>query len=312
MSAQVKPAADKLFYFISKDSLLGVKDAKGKVIIPAAFHNFYDSKNREAVADGLIYLFPVQNENEEPNSFGVVYNRKGELLFAPYAWDNGPDMINEGLMRFVKDKKVGFVNRAGEVVIPAKYDFADMFNYGIAAYCNGCYRDRSKGGEHAPLKGGTWGYINKNGEVLKPSAKPLSEKDQKTDSVDYLPYQFSYSSFEQKIIDSFNKLTIISKLHFVNYESPLDSNEGILHYEIVERPSSFYPYYHITGFEYSKGDGYHGYASGDADFLVSKDGKKFFSGTEDDNKTLLSLWIKKKTKEAKDYLKAHPEVKNKL
>lgn len=312
LAAQVKPSADKLFYFISKDSLLGVKDAKGKVIIPPNFHNYFEIKNRQTVREDPIFLFPAQYENKEPNSFGVMYNHKGEFLFAPYMWDNGPDMLNEGLMRFVKDKKVGFANRAGEIVIPAKYDFADMFSYGIASYCNGCYRDRSKDSEHPPLKGGTWGYINIKGEELKPTAQAQSPKDQKADPAGYLPYQFKYTAFEEKIIDSFTKLSIISKLHFVNYEGLLDNNEKQLHYEIVERPSSFYPYYHITGFEYSKEYGYHGYLDDDIHFLISKDGKKYYSGTEVDNKVPLDQWIKKKTKEAKDYLKAHPEAKNKL
>src|SRR5262249_31760768 len=156
-----------------------------------------------------IFLHPAKHTDVEPNSSGLAYNRKGEPLFAPFLFDNGPDYLSEGMMRFVKGGKVGFVNRIGEIIIHAEYDFVSNFNYGMASYCNGC-KLKSEG-EHAYFAGGNWGYINTKGEDLLPNFQAKSIKDQPvsyyqhSDSNKYLPYQFQYTLFEQKIIDSFSK-----------------------------------------------------------------------------------------------------------
>lgn len=141
---------------------------------------------------------------------------------------------------------------------------------------------------------------------MKVSKQRKSQKDQVVDSTGFLPYQFSYNSFERKIIDSFNKLRIISKIHFVNYFTSLDSNERILHYEIVGKPSDFYPWYHIKGFEFTNGEGYKGDLF-ESDFFVTKDGKKYLA--EDYYKKIpLKTWIKINEAEAKKYLKDNPDA----
>ena len=308
-SAQKKINHNRLFYFLSKDSLVGVKNVQGKIIIPAAYRNLGEYKNKQPITGNLIYLPPPQSDiNLEPHSYGVVFNRKGEFLFAPFFSDNGSDYLSEGMMRYVKNKKVGFVNRKGEIVISAQYDYVNSFNYGIAAFCDGCkweYKD-----EQSYVTGGEWGYVNYKGDILRPVNKRNSLQDQNIDSVKFLPYQFTYTLFEQKIIDSFNKLTNISKAHFVNYYSPLDSNERILRYEIVERPSSFFPFYHIKGFEYSNNYGYYGDEIGDWDtnFFVSKNGKEYFVYDYYDNKIPLTQWLKKYVAKAREYLKINPDA----
>jgi len=302
LQAQNHFSDQKLYYFISKDSLLGVKNYQGKIIIPAISYNFSDRKNGQLITDKLIYLLPFKKANSEPHSWGIVYDRTGKELFAPFFFDNGPDDLNEGMMRFVENKKVGFVDRIGKKVIEAKYDFVSSFDYGIASFCNGCewvYED-----EHAYVRGGVWGYINKNGEELPVTKQRKSLNDQVVDSTSFLPYQFSYNSFERRILDSFNRLSIISKIHFINYFSPLDSNERILHYEIVEKPSDFYPWYHIKGFEFANGEGYKSDPFG-SDFFVTRDGKKYLA--EDYYKKIpLKTWIKINEAEAKKYLKNNP------
>lgn len=305
-------AQQKLYYFISKDNLIGVKNQNGKIVIPAEHKSIDEIKNNEIVKGNLIMLFPATVKMEEPNSFGVAYNRKGELLFVPFAFDNGPDPINEGLMRYVKNKKVGFVNREGKVVIPAKYDFVTSFNYGIAGYCDGCVWDDSKDKEHPTLKGGTWVYINNKGESLQLLNEKKSPKDQILDSMQYLPYPFSYSAFEQKIIDSFTKLSIISKAYFVNYYDSLDNAERVLHYEIVEKPSPFFPYYQVKAFSFTNDKGYYG--DSQLDFYVSKNGKQYFKTDGYYNKKLIPFakWLKEYVKDAKAYLKTHTDAMNRF
>lgn len=301
-------AQSKLYYFTSNNSsLVGVKDEKGKIIIPAVHYNFSEIKNKEQVEGEIIYLIPEKKSGAEPHGFGLAYDRKGKVLFTPYAFDNGPDGINEGLMRYVKNGKIGFVNRVGQVIIPAQYDFVSYFDYGIARYCNGCVWDNSTDIEHPELKGGTWGFIDKQGKDIQVSIEKTTEKDQVSDSAGYLPYQFYYTAFEQKIVDSFYNIPLINKAFLVNHYGLMEEKEKALYYEIVERPSSSFPYYHVKAFTFTNDRGYYGESQ--LNFYVSKDGKKYFNlGYYNGSLAPLGKWLKEYVQEAKTYLKNHPDV----
>jgi hypothetical protein len=312
--AQKSITQDKLYYFITKDSMVGVRNQFGKVIITPRlalyFNNNLTKKDcKKEINANLIYMDIANLEKKEPHSCGEVYNRKGEFLFAPFFYDNGPDYVSEGLIRFVKNGKVGFANfRTGEIIIEAKYDYADIFNYGIVSYCNGCVWKNK--GEHSFVTGGVNGYINKKGAELVLLDKPTSNKDQIIDSTKFIPYQFSYNTFEQKIIDSFYKMTGISKATFVNYYPKLDSNEKKLHYEIVERPSKESPYYQISTFSFDKRNGYYG-NSMDLNFSVSADGKKYYYAEYfETNLVPLKKWLTKYISDARAFLKTHPDSPN--
>lgn len=97
----------------------------------------------------------------------VAINRKKKILYRPFIFDNGPDYVQEGLLRFVENGKMGFVNEAGKKVIPAQFDFVYPFEKGRARFCNGC--KAIKDGEHSMMdeKTGTWGEIDKKGRVQK-------------------------------------------------------------------------------------------------------------------------------------------------
>ena len=56
------------------------------------------------------------------------------------------------------------MNKYGVKVIPAKFDFVMPFSEGLAAFCTGCQKISQ--GEYHQLEGGTWGYINKTGEIV--------------------------------------------------------------------------------------------------------------------------------------------------
>lgn len=96
----------------------------------------------------------------------VAINRKKQILYKPFIYDNGPDYVQEGLLRFVENGKMGFANEAGKKVIPAQFDFAYPFEKGKARFCNGC--KTIKDGEHSRLdeNTGVWGLIDKKGRIL--------------------------------------------------------------------------------------------------------------------------------------------------
>jgi hypothetical protein len=96
----------------------------------------------------------------------VAINKKKKVLYKPFIYDNGPDYVQDGLLRYVENGKMGFVDEAGKKIIPAEFDFVSSFENGSARFCNGC---RSvKDGEHSTMdeKTGTWGSIDKKGKKL--------------------------------------------------------------------------------------------------------------------------------------------------
>lgn len=98
----------------------------------------------------------------------IAINRKKQVLYKPFIYDNGPDYVSEGLLRFVENGKMGFVNEAGKKVIKAQFDFVYPFEKGTARFCNGC--KTIKDGEHSAMdnESGTWGKIDKKGKIRMP------------------------------------------------------------------------------------------------------------------------------------------------
>lgn len=94
----------------------------------------------------------------------AIIDSGGEVLLRPFVVNNGPDNFSEGLARFVEGGKLGFFDRAGDVVISAQYDGARAFSEGLAAVCVGCRRKTA--GEHGFWVGGRWGYVDRSGHMV--------------------------------------------------------------------------------------------------------------------------------------------------
>jgi hypothetical protein len=112
------------------------------------------------------------------NGLAVVYskeegwmyvNRKGRVIISGVAaMDNGADVFQDGLVRFFQDKKWGFADEKGKVIVPAIYDGALNFENGLAKVCNGCRLSCAEPEcEHHLFTGGEWFYINTEGKVVK-------------------------------------------------------------------------------------------------------------------------------------------------
>ena len=164
--------AEKLISFQDPNSKLhGFKNGKGKIIIPAQFQAVSNSEKDEL-------LIPVIKN-------GTFYrmDKKGNLKFESVFYDNGWDYYEEGVARFLRDAKVGFHDKAGNIIIQPQYDFAQYFKNGHSAVCNGCWAYYPKSPRWKPLSsgkeitiqeqyksitGGKWGIINIKGEVIVP------------------------------------------------------------------------------------------------------------------------------------------------
>ena len=94
-----------------------------------------------------------------------LIDASGKTVLRPFVVDNGPDPFSEGLARHVDGDKIGFYDQRGQVVIPARFVYAGPFACNRAAFCEGCERKSSDGGEHNFYAGGRWGYIDRGGQV---------------------------------------------------------------------------------------------------------------------------------------------------
>lgn len=297
-----------LKYFKSKDSLVGVKDQNGNIIIPAEFRVYSVLEDGDLVTEETIYFDgSKKDEAQEKDAWGYVYDKKGNFLYRPFFYDNGADYFSEGVRRFVKNGKVGFADRNGKTIIEAKHDFVSPFNYGYAAFCDGCDWEKT-GDEHKSIVGGTWGVMNFKGEIVQSRAK-LSKNDVEVNGVFY-PYPFEYSEKEKSILQFFEqKNKQLSDIYYVNYYEKLSESEKKLFFEIVERPKENFPYYQVNSYDYKKTEAGLSHSS---KFRISEDGKTVYTIDYEDVKVPFEKWIKNERKEAERFQKEHPDNPNKL
>jgi hypothetical protein len=284
---------EKLFYYIEKDSLLGVKNQSGKIIVPADITWSTAGYNDTTEIKSKIFLLQRFN----------YFDRSGKFLFRVYITSEGLDGFREGYIRYEEGKKSGIADSQGNKITLAKYDYISSINFGFAEYCNGCYRDTSEDEEHAPLVGGVWGYVDRNGKEIKTTSKRNHPKDIETKEHTFVPYQFKYNKKEQEILAFFEK-----RKNQIIKINRLNCSDKKLFFEIVEKPSVFNPFYKIKTFELC--DQFPSGADESDDFKnfkVSADGKEFYVLYNDlvdhekyseyvERKILIDSWIKSNSK----------------
>ena len=303
-------AQQQLYYFQdSRTMLLGVKDQSGKIIIPARGHVYYDVNLRTPITDSLINLLDVRHRRDSAAAyaFGSTYDRRGNFLFHPMAFDNGPDYFVEGLSRCVDNGKVGFVNLQGAIVIQPQWDWASPFNYGYASACNGCYLDRSDP-EHPSIALNSDAekvYIDRQGTAVSLMTKRQSDKDLPIDG-GFLPYPFQYNGEEQGIVDSLNAIEAISKIYAAFLDEPVTGKSGQLHFEILEAPSSSSSYYQIQGFTYGDMQGVDQFL-----FLRSETGQLFHPGP-DGKPVPFNRWLKASLQNCARYFRENRNAPNRF
>lgn len=282
-----------LYYFIhKKDSLVGVKDDKGNIIISPIYLNLRFEDN-EKIPDNatLIIMEKYSGTKGKPaRSAGDAFDRNGNFLFHPLNYDNGPDYFSEGLARCVENDKVGFVNRKGKTTIKPQWDWSGGFNYGYAFVCNGCYFDYSKDSEHPDLAfrpNHESYYIDRNGiktDSLKINIDSIL--DYKAFQGSYYPYPFKYDAKEQNIVDSFNNKRVLKHIAKGSYQ--VDANDvGSIRFEITNRPDPEFPYYEVQGYKNQ-------YNEDDLIFLVDKAGNWFHYDSWRNEIMNFNKWLSRK------------------
>ncbi|KGE13648.1 WG repeat-containing protein [Sphingobacterium deserti] len=242
----------KLYLFISADSLKqGVKDQNGRVIIPDDHPAAGYWSDGELIADTIIdfYGMPV-NQHFAFDSLQAAYtgnttfDRKGNVLYHPFLFDNGADYIREGARRFVdiKSRKMGLVHPYGKILIPAQYDFISPVESGYVRVYNGVKRKIEAGGEHwsiipDPLKKYETFVLNKDGKRVdgRETSTPDAPVSLWQDSLYYPSYYAAADEKEQKLLLRIAQDPDVQELF-------AEDNAA---YSIIERPSREFPYYVI-------------------------------------------------------------------
>lgn len=303
----------KLYYFLNQaDSLIGIKDGKGKIIIPAKYDGYglwLDKEDIKAPLKGGIIILArftqtKQDRKLPSHAWGDAFDRNGRFLFHPLSYDNSYDEYHEGLIRCVENNKAGFANRKGEIVIKPQYDWVSEFYYGYAIAYNGCSVDYKTDPEHPPFvfdKNADTFYINQKGERIMPSDKPASPKDQLIFGK-YFPYNFAYTEAERSLLDSFDKKEVISKIAFSNYYPLRKGKEAQLQFEITERQAD--GTLTVTAFEWNNGE----YSPhNDLSFTVYQNGKWYHEDLYH-GKVTFKAWAKRELKSCKDFFTNHPDA----
>ena len=148
-SASLTQVNDTLYSF-SMAGKKGFKNTKGSVVIQPVYEDVLTDTFKNKIAFVL-----------DTNFWAI--DKRGRRVVRPFIIDNGPDYIQEGLFRYVQNKKIGYVNADGEVKIKARFDGAFPFHNNRAAVCIKCKEITS--GEVHYWQGGKWGYVDKMGRL---------------------------------------------------------------------------------------------------------------------------------------------------
>ena len=138
----------------------GFKDTSGQIIIPAEYSSVFE----DSFSNDITFVVKKADGEQDDKNGIITIDRQNKFVLKPFIFDNGPDYLQEGVFRFVENGKMGFADKNGKKVIPAKYTFVDAFQEGFAAFCEGCKKENM--GEHWRMVGGKWGFMDKNGKEI--------------------------------------------------------------------------------------------------------------------------------------------------
>lgn len=94
----------------------------------------------------------------------VIMDSQKTALYDVFIYDNGPDYPAEGLIRVMKNGKIGYADAKTYVlVIEPKFDCAFPFENGQAKVSNQC--KTVKDGEYSVWESDAWQYVDKRGNL---------------------------------------------------------------------------------------------------------------------------------------------------
>lgn len=127
----------------------------GVLLTGAACTSTTDKEEKQTVTDSLVM-------EQVSDGKWVIMDSKKMALYAVFVYDNGPDYPSEGLIRVVKNGKIGYADaKTYEIVIEPQFDCAYPFENGKAKVSNQC--QTVKEGENRSWVSDAWEYVDKSG-----------------------------------------------------------------------------------------------------------------------------------------------------
>ena len=127
----------------------GYADEKGNMVIPLGKYKYCYSEKFDKMA--------IIGFNDRQGVYAI--DRNENVLFEVFIADNGPDRIQENSFRIISNKKIGYADTNGHVILPPQFDAAWPFREGFAGVST---RSFQKNGNTSTYVG-KWKFINKKG-----------------------------------------------------------------------------------------------------------------------------------------------------
>ena len=135
-------------------------NGKGDTVIPFGKYAYFGT-------DTLThYANVIEHPNDSTYGRYIAIDRNQNVLFDLVIYDNGPDYYNEGMVRVLRNGKMGYANKYGQVVIPCEFDFARHFKNGVAEVTYQA-KESMDMDEHRLVESDEWFLIDKKGNKVK-------------------------------------------------------------------------------------------------------------------------------------------------
>jgi hypothetical protein len=132
----------------------GYVNINGDTIIPIGKYYY-------CYSDTLKYFAIVLDKGKKC----IAIDKEENILFEVFWYDNGPDYFSEGLFRIIKNGKIGFADRNGQIIIEPIYECATPFENGKSKVAFDCYLKEF--GEYKRMESNEWFFIDNKGKILK-------------------------------------------------------------------------------------------------------------------------------------------------
>lgn len=146
--------------YLQDGSRVAYLDSKGDTIIPFGRYAYFGT-------DTLIHFASViEHPNDSVYNRQIAIDRNQNILFDMIMFDNGPESFHDGLLRVLRNGKMGYANRFGQIVIPCIYDYAGWFENGQAkvTFKAKKYLDIE---EHEQVESNEWFNIDRKGNRIE-------------------------------------------------------------------------------------------------------------------------------------------------
>jgi pimeloyl-ACP methyl ester carboxylesterase len=129
---------------------VGYKDERGNMVVSPRF------TDAEPFSDGLAAVY-VDYDASYVNCNGKTFD---------VHYDEGADVFSDGLVRFERGSAMGYRDRTGRIVIPARYGYGSPFCDGVAQVADNCSIEREDG-DIASLRCTPWYHIDRKGRRVE-------------------------------------------------------------------------------------------------------------------------------------------------